>query len=242
MRWSRFMSFVEVASMMRTALAGWLGTALVLFQTSVAPASTPGRQGSDVSLTDRGPVGIEVPDQPRNERDVDRLGWLAPDFAKIGMGGFVGLVTVGGGYALFDDVLEAGLLYGYTPAFHAGTDVHSLHFSVTLRPFDLRWQRFRCVPLYFGPGLLYTFGDNYFVFVPKRYPVDNYYAPTALHWTAEIGLELDYLPNRDDFFERHGLYFELRTLDTFLYGYAENRATLHPLDAVASGFGYRAAF
>jgi len=180
-------------------------------------------------------------DQRRTERDVDRLGWAVPDFAKLQTGGFVGLAAVGVGYAAFDDILNATLLYGYTPKWHAGVDVHSFHFALSGRPFDVRLREFRIVPIYLGAGLLFNPDPKLFVKVPARYPESNYYPPTALHWTAHIGLEADYVPSRG-VLERHGLYFEAVALDTYVFSYFENRQTVAFTDMFGSAIGYRAAF
>jgi len=180
-------------------------------------------------------------DQRRTQRDVDRLGWAVPDFAKAQTGGFVGLAALGVGYAAFDDILNATLLYGYTPKWHAGTNVHSFHFALSARPFDVRVEAFRIVPIFVGLGMLFNPDPDLFVEVPDRYPVKDYYAPTALHWTAHVGLELDYLP-RAGVLERHGLYFEAVALDTYVYSYFENRRTLAFTDMFGSAIGYRAAF
>jgi hypothetical protein len=178
---------------------------------------------------------------PREARDVDRLGWAVPDFAKAQTGGFVGLFALGGGYAAFDDILNATLLYGHTPKFHAGVTVHAFHLALSARPFEVRSAAVRFVPIYAGAGLLFNPDGDLFVGVPEHYPTSDYYPPTALHWTAHLGTELDYAP-RVGPFERHGLYFELVALDTYIFGYFENPETLDPVDAIGSAIGYRAAF
>jgi len=196
------------------------------------------------AATERTQAAEDRPDPKSRstERDVDRLGWAVPDFVKIQTGSFAGMVAVGAGYALFDDVLNVSLLYGYTPAWHAGTTVHSFDLSFDVRPLDVLIGEFRIVPVYFGAGLLIALDDQLFFRTPARYPTDDYYPPTALHWTAHLGVELDVLPARDSFFERHGLYAELTTVDTYFFAYFENRETLDATDALSSGFGYRAAF
>lgn len=180
----------------------------------------------------------------RAARDTDRLGWVVPDFGKVQTGGYSGLITVGLGYAAFRDVLNLTVDYGYVPAAAAGRNVHSVSTSVSVRPIDVRLGDFRLVPGYLGGGLLFTFGDGYFITAPDRYQKysANYYPPTGVHWMAHVGIELDWLPHEDNLFERHGLYWEVRTLDTFLFSYVENPRTLSPLDAVASAIGYRAAW
>jgi hypothetical protein len=204
--------------------------------------------GASAPVTSGVDTGASVPAAERDprrgkERDRDPHGWLVPDFGKLQTGGFVGMVTVGFGYAVFDDVLNAGAHYGYTPERHAGLDVHTMHFTLDVRPFELRLGDVRWVPGYLGVGLLHVWGDRYFSDLPDRYAtVDGaYYPPTALHWTAHLGTELDWLP-RFGFFERHGFYYELATIDTFAFAYVENRETVGLTDALSSTFGYRAAW
>jgi hypothetical protein len=180
----------------------------------------------------------------RSKRDNDPLGWYVPDFAKLQTGGYSGLLTLGVGYAAFDDVFNWTLYYGYVPKFHAGRTVHSVSTTLSVRPFELGLGDVRLVPVYVGAGLLFGFGEGYFLEVPERYDPysSSYYRPTGVHWMAHIGLELDWLPDPNDFFERHGLYAELRTLDTYFFSYTENRGELGPEDALATALGYRAAW
>jgi len=194
--------------------------------------------------TTTGPVPAAGRDPRRDkQRDRDPHGWLVPDFGKLQTGGFVGMVSVGVGYAVFDDVLNAGAQYGFTPNSLAGHDVHTLHFTLDVRPFELRMGDFRWVPGYLGAGLLHVWGERYFSDLPDRYAsIDgSYYRPTALHWTAHLGTELAFMPH-SGFFERHGFFYELATLDTCAFAYHENRETVELTDALSSTFGYRAAW
>lgn len=179
----------------------------------------------------------------REERDRDRLGWYVPDFAKLQTAGFLGTVGVGAGYAMLNDIINVSLLYGFTPEKRAGNNVHAARLNLDLRPFDFRLKAFRLVPIYAGGGLLYAFGSEYFTRLPARYKriAAGYYPPTALHWSAHLGLELDYVPARGKF-ERHGLYYEVVTIDSYLISYLENSKALHLVDTFASSIGYRCAF
>jgi hypothetical protein len=176
-------------------------------------------------------------------RDQDRLGWYVPDFVRLGTGGFVGMFVAGTGYALFQDVLNVSFSYGFTPASHAGADVHAFALALDARPFDLAAGDFRIVPLTLGPGLIYAWGDEFFSRLPGQYRPfsDSYYPPTSLQPVAKLGFELDYLPP-PGFFERHGVYYELTALYLHLRRYFSNRDELGLEDALSSGVGYRAAF
>ncbi len=186
---------------------------------------------------------VEREPSARSERDPDRLGWYVPDFARLQTGGFVGMAALGIGYAAFDDVLNFSAHYGFTPAERAGQDVHAASFEVLVRPVDVRVGAFRLVPVYLGPGLLHVWGDGFFSTVPGRYRhIDSsYYPPTALHWTARLGVELDYVPE-SGVFERHGIYYEATALGTYVSAYLDNHEGLSALDVFGGAVGYRAAF
>jgi hypothetical protein len=150
------------------------------------------------------------------------------------------MFVVGTGYAIFNDVLNLSVHYGFTPTEHAGSDVHAFSFEALVRPVDLRLGDFRIVPLYLGPGLLYVWGDEYFSRLPERYEHTTAY---TAHVSAldGAGIELDWLPPSGPF-ERHGLYYEVTMLDTYFNFYRENPETLDPLDMFGGAIGYRAAF
>lgn len=185
---------------------------------------------------------------PKNDgewvrRDRDRLGWYVPDFARLQTGGFHGLANVSVGYAAFNDVLNWSIGYGFTPAAVADRNVHSFDTTLSVRPIDLRYRDLRFVPGYFGGGLLVGTGDGYFVVTPSRYRDYSrlYYPPTALHWTAHFGVEVDWLP-KSGFFERHGGFVEVRTMDTYVFSYLENRKTISLHEIFSTAVGYRVAF
>ncbi|MBX3131700.1 MAG: hypothetical protein KF718_33595 [Polyangiaceae bacterium] len=186
-----------------------------------------------------------VADAPsrRHQRDTDELGWYVPDFVRLQTGGFVGLVAVGVGYAAFDDVLNVSAHYGFTPASLVGTTVHAASLEILIRPFDQRLGDFRVVPIYVGPGLLYTGGEGFFTRVPEQYShIDsNYYPPSSLYWTARVGVELDYVPPAG-FFERHGVYYEATLFSAYLNLYRKNPDTLAFENMFGGAVGYRGAF
>jgi hypothetical protein len=198
----------------------------------------PARADDDTSNSD-----VNRAELRRERRDKDRLGWYVPDFARLQTAGFLGVVGGGVGYAAFDDVLNVSLMYGYSPESHSGKSVHAAKLAIDARPFDLRIDAFRLVPVYVGGSVLYAFGKEYFTRLPDRFArLDhNYYPPTALHWDAHLGLELDYVPSSGRI-ERHGLYYEVVTLDSYLFSFLENSNSVGLEDVFSSSLGYRCAF
>jgi len=207
---------------------------------ALAWLTTAGAALSQQVDRDRSSVETDGYDRPR---DRDRLGWYVPDYARLQTGGYVGSIGAGLGYAAFADRLNVTLLYGFTPADRAGHDVHAAKLSVDYRPFDFGSARVRVVPFYVGAGLLYAFGGQFFTRLPARYRrIDtNYYPPTALHWMVQLGAELDFAPAHGAA-ERHGLYYEVATMDSYLFSRFENPNRVRLIDILASTIGYRLAF
>jgi hypothetical protein len=178
------------------------------------------------------------------ERDRDCLGWAVPDFAYVGSGGYLGLAVVGVGYAMLDDRLNVAVAYGMTPSFYSGRDVHTLAGDISARPLHvaLPWK-LALVP-YLGAGLLLTFGEHYFWRQPARYDrfAEHYYDSTARYWTAHVGLELAYRSPVRSAIERHGLFIEIRALDTLFLQWLANTHVIQPWEAASTALGYRIAF
>jgi len=214
-----------------------LRVALLTASLGAAVQLSPAHASNDAGYVSQRPLGI-------HQRDRDRLGRYVPDFAKLQVAGYLGTLGVGVGYAAFDDVLNLSAYYGYTPTRGDSDAVHAAKLAFDVRPFELELSReLRLVPVYIGAGLLYGFGGDYFTRLPARYRrIDTrYYPPTALHWLVQAGLELDYTPKRGPI-ERHGLYFELVMLDSYLFSFIDNPDTVPLNDALSSSFGYRIAF
>lgn len=211
-------------------LLPWLGLVALLSGAHAARAET-----DDASRS--------LGEMRRERRDVDRLGWYVPDYARLQVAGYLGSVGGGFGYAVLNDVINTSLLYGYTPEARAGNHVHALKLALDVRPIDIRIDALRVVPLYLGGSMFYAFGSEYFTRLPERYRrVDkHYYPPTALHWGAQLGVEVDYLPARGKI-ERHGLYYELVTVDTYVTSFFSDSSSVKLTDVLSSSLGYRCAF
>jgi hypothetical protein len=163
--------------------------------------------------------------------------WL-PDFAKLQSGGFSGTFTLGLGYAPLRDLLNVALLYGYVPPAFGGS-LHSLHLTLDVRPLAFQAHQVRWLPAFVGLGVLCTWGADYFLALPERYP-RHYYPPNACHFTAHLGAELQWLPQRG-WVQAHGIFAELTTVDTLFFDYFQNPKMTAPAEVFSSSIGYRLA-
>jgi hypothetical protein len=213
----------------RAALLAAVGTLLF------APrARAEGPRSSD----GRPPAGASP--SPFYDEGRDRLGWYTPDYVRLGSGGFLGALVVGVGYDVYRDVVNVGVSYGYAPPLRGDPAYHSVSTHLALRPLHVRLlPRLLLVPIYLGGGAVRFFGPNLFVEQPSVYP-PGYYPPTALHATAYLGAELDWLAPYT-LIERHGVYYEALTLGQYLATLVRND-TLQLFDAFSSFVGYRATF
>lgn len=222
-------------------LAGILGVIVPSAPVCHAEPSIPeGRTNATAGVDRRHTYVLPPEPEPERSRDSDRLGWYVPDFAKVQTGGLRGRYTAGIGYAAFNDVLNVGLLYGYSPNEVDDDGVSTLSFEIGARPFEIRADSLRIVPLEVGVGALYAIGDEFELRYPDRYS-SGYYPPTAVHGLAYLGVEVDWVPE-GGFFERVGLYYQVSTIYTYLRDVLENTETASLSDSFASTIGYRAAF
>ncbi len=223
-----------------TTLAG-LGTLVGVALSPAAFAQSSGTLPATPEYrADMGSVAPTVRDTPTPPRDTDRLGWYVPDFAKVQTGGLRGRYSAGLGYAAFDDILNVGLLYGYSPNEVNDSGVSTLSLEVSARPFEVRAGQFRFQPLEVGLGVLYAIGDQFEFRYPDRYS-SGYYRPTAFHFQAFLGAGVDWVPD-SSVLERVGLYYQISSIYPFMADYIDNPDQLSIDDALASTIGYRAAF
>lgn len=173
-------------------------------------------------------------------RDVDRLGWYVPDFAKLQTGGFRGRYSAGLGYAAFDDVLNVGLLYGYSPDEVGSSGLSTLSLEIAARPLEIPVGQLRILPIEVGVGALYAIGPKFELRYPDRYS-SGYYKPTALHAMLHLGVGLDWVP-RGIGIERVGLYYQVSSIHPFLYDLLANPGVVSIHQSFASSVGVRAAF
>jgi hypothetical protein len=165
----------------------------------------------------------------------ERHAWYLPDQVKLQLAGNVGFVSPGLGYAFLDRRVESDVFLGWVPRAIAGTDVLSVTAKLTAQPFAVDLGGVEWRPFALAVQLTYTFGDQYFVEPPSRFPGGYYDFPTALRAGLAIGSVADVAIGT----RRVGAYVELVALDLMLKAWAENRDTLGPQDVFSVAVGLR---
>lgn len=173
----------------------------------------------------------------------DRAGWLVPDFVKLQTGGYLGLVTIGTGWLVADEIVSFSGYYGFVPRSVGGKDIHSVALRLDARARGL------CVSpgaswvwVYAGLGAVFTFGDGFFLTQPPNVPRGYYTRPTAYRALFAVGSELNLLRDEGGPIASHGAYAELTVLDEYLRVWAFNTESISPLEMLSSTVGYRARF
>ncbi|MCP3140675.1 hypothetical protein [Pyxidicoccus xibeiensis] len=123
----------------------------------------------------------------RAEGPPDERPWYVPDHAALQLAGSIGLLSAGPGWGFLDDALDAQLLLGWAPPAVAGEDFLTVTLKGQWHPFRLRWSGWSVRPLTVGLLLSYTFGDEYFVTLPDRYPDGYYWFKTGLRPALLLG-------------------------------------------------------
>jgi hypothetical protein len=139
-----------------------------------------------------------------------------PDFVKLQYAGNIGHLSFGFGYDFFNSHLKTSLLYGRVPSsISQAKDINIitlknsftfLHFpvkSVTLSPL-------------IGFTASYETGNNSFLKLADKYPED-YYGTNAFHFTLYVGANAYKSFKKSKSIEGIDLYFELGTVDTYLW-------------------------
>ncbi|MCC6903596.1 MAG: hypothetical protein IT377_31800 [Polyangiaceae bacterium] len=170
----------------------------------------------------------------------DPLGWAAPDFVKAQSGGYLGLATVGVGYATKNDLLAVAAYYGWVPRQVAGIEIHSFAVTLTARGrlcLDSRWE---WIVAYGGVGSVFTRGEGFFIESPSPYP-DDYYQPTARRYLVLVGSEVLLKPTTAPaWLSGHGPFFEVVFLDKYLSAWWKNdRIALRETLSLALGYKLR---
>lgn len=114
---------------------------------------------------------------------------IAPDLARLQVGGGQGMVSGGFGYRFWSGHLQAEALYGYAPASAVGTELHAFSQKTSVAPAILRPAKdFRLAPL-LGYSANVAIGENYFLLLPPHY--QDYYWPSALRFWIFAGVRAE---------------------------------------------------
>lgn len=165
-----------------------------------------------------------------------RRAWYRPDHAKLQLAGNVGFLSPGLGYAFLGRHLETDAFFGWVPRAIGGTDILSITGKVTAHPLAVDAGGVELRPLALALQLTYTFGDQYFVRPPSRFPGKYYDFPTALRAGIGVGGGASVRIGE----RRIGAYLELVALDLMLKAWAENRETIGPSEVFSLALGLRA--
>ncbi len=150
-------------------------------------------------------------------------------------------MSPGVGYELGSRRLQLDLFLGWVPASVGGKDIFSTTAKLTWLPWRARpLPRWELVPLTLGIQLTYTYGSEYFLSAPSRYPKGYYELPTAL----DVGLTIGGGVVRElrGPVRAMGLYYELVALGKMLQEWRENPRTLDASDVVSLAVGVVARF
>lgn len=150
-------------------------------------------------------------------RDAERA-WYLPAQAKLQLAGNIGFISPGAGWAWLHRKLTADVFFGWVPEAFGG-DVYSTTAKLTWRPWAVHAGRLELRPITGALQLTYTFGGDYFVTQPSRFPSDYYPLPTALRSAVAFGSALS---SRAWSGARLGVYYELVALDLMVNAWARN--------------------
>jgi hypothetical protein len=147
--------------------------------------------------------------------------WI-PDFARLQYAGQAGLLSLGAGYAWWDDRVEISANYGYIPYFVSRQSIHTFSERNSLSTGkSLSGNRWAWEPLLAGIVTNFTLGDRFQVYLPKA--EGGYYWPDALYFWFFAGTRLDYIAPRPAPLRCLGIQMEIGTIHPYLQAYLKNR-------------------
>jgi len=120
--------------------------------------------------------------------DDDELPFYVPSQAKLQFAGNIGLLSAGGGWSWFHRSLDLDLLFGWVPPLQGDEAIYTGTLKATGWPVALDLgEDWRLRPISVGGVASLTFGDEYWILQPDRYPHDYYEFSTAVRFGAFLG-------------------------------------------------------
>jgi hypothetical protein len=202
-------------------------------------AQRPGGGGSARALALLA-CAVALAAAPGRPRAADRP-WYVPDRVKLQLAGNVGFLSPGAGWAFAGDRLEGDVFLGWVPrAVIDDDDILSLTGKLSWLPWTVELgRRWVLRPATLALQVTYTFGDEYYVLLPDRYPAGYHDFPTALRAGLAVGAGVS--RRSRGALRELGVYAELVALDAMLVSWARNRDGLGPTDVFSLALGVRGA-
>lgn len=179
----------------------------------------------------------------QSEQETEKL-WIIPDYAKLQYAGAIGFLSAGVGYTQFDGKMETELLVGFLPESIGGDNLTTLTLRTNFLPWKINMEpdKIDVIPFYGGAFLSHTFGDQFYVFTPERYPRWYYGWPTALRLGVFVGSRLRiHLPEIDKI-KSVDFFYEVGSYDLKLVSFIQNLDALSLLDVVNIAAGIKIEF
>ena len=187
-------------------------------------------------------VGFSAEAQDSHTSDTDRK-WYLPDHITVQFAGNIGMLSAGPGYSYLNDQVNTDILYGFVPGFETNTSIHILTAKNYYTPFrvDLN-ETYQWEALKIGTGVSYSFGQQFFTSLPKRYPDNYYWWASSLRFTPFIGTAISAKVGNDaTIVKRLQFYTELGTTDLDLVSKFDN-ASLPLFDIFNLAIGTKIVF
>jgi hypothetical protein len=167
--------------------------------------------------------------------------WFVPDHAQLQLAGDIGFLSPGMGYELAGRRVDLDLFLGWVPASIGGEDIYSVTGKITYAPWRLgAGPGWRVAPLRIAAQATYTFGSQYFVAAPGRYPSGYYEIPTALHTGVALGGAATRKLGGGE--REIGLYGEIVALTEGLRAWRENPDVVDVSDVLSLALGTQVRF
>lgn len=143
---------------------------------------------------------------------------IQPDHIKIQFAGNIGVFSTGIGYSFFSNKIQSDLLYGLVPASIGGEDIHTIANKNTFKIFQHSIVKNLSLIHSIGFSLNYSITNNTFLSLPEYYP-DGYYAINAIRFAPLFSCNFIYINENFKLFNNINIYFEISTLDNYLWYY-----------------------
>ena len=147
------------------------------------------------------------------EPDTNGLKKLYPHHYKVQFAGDIGFLSAGFGYDFFNNRMDLSCFYGYVPKKFSKENIHSVSLQLTGNPFKFNIKsRFEYYPLNVGLFIQHTFGEEYHLTLPDRYP-DQYYRwypgrSGGLFFEGQLNYQYK---NSSQIFSKIGFYYRIVT-------------------------------